>query len=471
MSTAAQLDREAAAHGQHAHAVAVLLAEQGHGPLLLGRVDIGDFGFHRTVLADFCVDQIFQCLDLLGLDGLEVTEVKTQTLTVDQRALLLHMLTQHLTQRGMQQVRGRVVQCRCLSHRGIHLRSYSRGRLEQAAGHYAMVQEGTTSLGGIAHIKAQPRRSEITAVTDLTAGLGIERRAVKHHHALLTLSQTLDRSPSLEQADNLGFANGSAVAGEFGVHVDLDQTVVIQTEGAGGTRTLALGLHLTLETGLIDAQAALAGDITGQVHGEAVGVVQLEHHLTRNFLAGQFGEILLQNLQTLLQGLGKLLFLGFQHALDMSLLLHQFREGRAHFAGQGGIDLVEEGTAGTELVAVTAGAANDATQHIAAAFVGRQYAVGNQEAAGADMVSHHLQRGLAFVGAANRDRRRIQQALEQVDLVVRVDVLQHGTDAFQPHTGVHARRRQRVQHAVRGAVELHEHVVPDLDVAVAIFFR
>src|SRR5690606_20874505 len=48
---------------------------------------------------------------------------------------------------------------------------------------------------------------------------------------------------------------------------------------------------------------------------------------------------------------------------------------------------------------------------------------------------------------------------------------QHGADALQAHTGVHARRRQRMQHAVGGAIELHEHVVPDLDVAVAIFFR
>src|SRR5690606_39001654 len=61
------------------------------------------------------------------------------------------------------------------------------------------------------------------------------------------------------------------------------------------------------------------------------------------------------------------------------------------------------------------------------------------------------------------------QALEQVDLVVRVDVLQHGADALQAHAGVHGGRRKRVQHAVRSSIELHEHVVPDLDVAVAVF--
>ena len=50
-------------------------------------------------------------------------------------------------------------------------------------------------------------------------------------------------------------------------------------------------------------------------------------------------------------------------------------------------------------------------------------------------------------------------------------MLHHRTDPLQAHAGVHRRRWQRMQHAIGGAVELHEHVVPDFDVAVAIFFR
>ncbi len=50
-------------------------------------------------------------------------------------------------------------------------------------------------------------------------------------------------------------------------------------------------------------------------------------------------------------------------------------------------------------------------------------------------------------------------------------VLHHRTDPLQAHAGVHRRRRQRMQHAIGGAVELHEDVVPDLDVTVAVFFR
>ncbi len=61
--------------------------------------------------------------------------------------------------------------------------------------------------------------------------------------------------------------------------------------------------------------------------------------------------------------------------------------------------------------------------------------------------------------------------LEQIDLVVGMHVLQHGGEALQAHAGIHARRWQRRQRAIRRAVELHEYQVPDLDVAIAIFIR
>ncbi len=47
-------------------------------------------------------------------------------------------------------------------------------------------------------------------------------------------------------------------------------------------------------------------------------------------------------------------------------------------------------------------------------------------------------------------------------------VLQHRRQALQAHAGVDAGLGQLVHHAVFGAVELHEDVVPDLDVAVAV---
>ncbi len=73
---AAQLDGETTAHGQHAHLIAVFLAEQRHGALALGRLDIGFLDFNGSVAANLGVDLVFQRLELLGLDRLEMAEVE-----------------------------------------------------------------------------------------------------------------------------------------------------------------------------------------------------------------------------------------------------------------------------------------------------------------------------------------------------------------------------------------------------------
>ena len=49
--------------------------------------------------------------------------------------------------------------------------------------------------------------------------------------------------------------------------------------------------------------------------------------------------------------------------------------------------------------------------------------------------------------------------------------LQHRGEALQAHAGIHRGLGQRCHIAVRIAVVLHEHQVPDLDIAVAVLFR
>ena len=50
-------------------------------------------------------------------------------------------------------------------------------------------------------------------------------------------------------------------------------------------------------------------------------------------------------------------------------------------------------------------------------------------------------------------------------------VLHDRADALQPHAGIHTRRWQRVHLAVSRAIELHEDVVPDFDIAITVLFR
>src|SRR5690606_16856460 len=225
VGAAAQLDGEAAAHGQHAHLVAVLLAEQGHGALGLGGLDVGLMDLDLGVLADLGVDQVLQRAQLLGLDRLGVAEVEAQTLAVDQRALLLYVLAQHLAQGGVQQVGGRMVQRGGLAHRGVDLGLDAGADAQAAPGDHAVVQEGTAGLGGVAHVEAHAGALEVAAVTDLATRLGVERGLVQHHHALLALGEAVDGGAGLEQGDDLAAAAGALVTEEDGVAVNLDQAV------------------------------------------------------------------------------------------------------------------------------------------------------------------------------------------------------------------------------------------------------
>ena len=113
-------------------------------------------------------------------------------------------------------------------------------------------------------------------------------------------------------------------------------------------------------------------------------------------------------------------------------------------------------------------AADDPAQHVAAALVARDHAVDDQERARADVVGDHLERVRRQVLGAGLARRRLDEVLEEVDLVVRVHALQHRGDPLEPHAGVDRGLRQRIEPARLVAVELHEDEVPDLDVAVAV---
>ena len=119
---------------------------------------------------------------------------------------------------------------------------------------------------------------------------------------------------------------------------------------------------------------------------------------------------------------------------------------------------------------VAHGAAHDAAQHIAAAFVGREHAVGDQEARGAQMIGDDARARLVrrIGGAADVIVDGGDQRAEEVDVVVVVHALQHGGDALEPHAGVDRGARQGEALARRDLLELHEDEVPDLDEAVAV---
>ena len=115
MRAAAQFDRPAhgvaatLAHGDDAHLVAVFLAEQRARARGDGVVDGHQPRGDRRILQHDVVGDILDPLDLAGAHRLGMREVEAQAVGRDQRALLRHVIAEHLAQRLVQKMRGRMI--------------------------------------------------------------------------------------------------------------------------------------------------------------------------------------------------------------------------------------------------------------------------------------------------------------------------------------------------------------------------
>ena len=116
VGAAAQLHAEPG-HGHHADGVAVLLAEERHRAGRDGLVPRTHLGHDGSVPVDLRVHDALDLAQLRRRDRPEVHEVEAQPIRRDQRAGLLHVRAEHLPQRRVQEVRGRVVPACRVAHR------------------------------------------------------------------------------------------------------------------------------------------------------------------------------------------------------------------------------------------------------------------------------------------------------------------------------------------------------------------
>ena len=87
------------------------------------------------------------------------------------------------------------------------------------------------------------------------------------------------------------------------------------------------------------------------------------------------------------------------------------------------------------------------------------------------MVGNHIKRFILAILCSENVGGRIDEITENVDLIVAVYALHDRGNTLQPHAGIDRRFGQRMQLALGIAVVLHEHQVPDFDVAVAVLVR
>ena len=122
-------------------------------------------------------------------------------------------------------------------------------------------------------------------VGELTAALGVERRAVEHELDLVALGEPTGRDAvAADDAANRRLADDLVVAGELHRRADRVRDLAVGAASAClallrprvGLGPVALLAHQPAEAVLVDRQPLLGGHLQGQVDREAVGVVQRE---------------------------------------------------------------------------------------------------------------------------------------------------------------------------------------------------
>ena len=485
MRTTAELAGERlvlGAHGDDADDVAVLLAKEGDSAGGLGLVDAHDAGHDRLGSEDLLVDQVLDSLELLGGQGLKVREVKAQVLGRHQRAGLGDMLAQDLLKGGVEQVRSGVVAAQEATALGVERGGHGSTDGQRALGNVCDVGIQAVVILGVGNGQHDALGRKLAGVALLATHLGVERSAVKHDLDILASGSGLDGLAVAHDGDNLGALDHIVViAVELG-HGDLigklDPHVVEAAPGIAlgvGAGAGFLVLHAGGKAFHVDVVTSGAGDLDGQVDGEAKGVVQLKGNIARkNSALGKRCQGLVQVDAAVVERRGEALLLGGDDALDERDVLEQLGIGLAHLSVDLIDELGQEGALDAQQAAVEHGAAEQAAQDVLATLVAGQDAVGNHEVDGTGVVGDNAQRAagtgvvVGDIGLAADLLAQFNEVLHQIAIVVGGLVLHDSGHALQAHARIEVAVRQLRHGAVLLAVVLGKHEVPELQEAVAV---
>ena len=263
------------------------------------------------ILHDLLVRQALHLDDLFGRHGLEVGEVEAQTAVGDVAARLLHMIAQHLAQRPMQDVRSGVVAADTLAARHVDGGMHGIARAQATAFHLHGVRD--QALLGL--LRVQDRHDGIVlrkhaGVADLAALLSVEGRSVQHHATLVARLQHIHLHAVFHERQHARFGVVLRIAEEFGGTHGLEDLVHHAAIGGpgrlgvlriGSASALALLVHAAAEAFHINFDAALVAQLSRDLHGEAVRIVQRERAVARQHLALELGQRLVEERAALAQ--------------------------------------------------------------------------------------------------------------------------------------------------------------------------
>ena len=451
---------------------------------------------HREVLAHREVRHLLDLAAGRGRERLPPREVQAQVAGLVVRAGLQRRRAEHLAQGGVHHVGARVRLAGREPPLGVDLGEHAGTGVQGAGDDLDGVRD--QPLDRPLHVddpKLHAVGGDDALVGDLAAALGVEGGAVEHDLPALA---RLDLGHGLavdDQPDDGGLARellvGQEVGGAVGPQVapHLGVRVARLLRLGVGLGPLALLAHQVREALAVDLEPLLGGHLQGQVDREAVGVVQLERLVAREgrpaaLLGARHGGV--EDRGAGREGAPERLLLrvrdlrdAVEAALQLGVALLHPLERHGQQLGQARVLVAEQPHRAHR-------AAQHPAQHVATALVAGGDAVADQHQRGAHVVGDDAQPHVVGVAGAGRVAGVLAVALaghlggagddrvDLVDLVEVVDPLQQGRHPLQAHAGVDVALRQRpgdvevVLGAHRRELLLHEHQVPELEVAVLV---
>ena len=273
---------------------------------------------------------------------------------------------------------------------------------------------------------------------------------------------------------------GGAGVDEFAVGGQVGMRVLAR-RGVGLGPAALLG-HQLAEAELVDGKPCLGSHFQGQVDREAVGVVQGEGvGPAQHRLAGRASRLrgLLEQPRTRRQGAVERGLLGHRDPVDAVEVGDQFGVRRSHRVAHGHHQVGHHGLFDAEQFGGADDPAQQPAQHVAAALVAGRHTVADDDRRGPAVVGDDPVADVVLVVARavapGRDGgHHIDDGAQQVGFVDVVHALQQAGHPLDAHAGVDVLARQRpedlevVLGGALAALVLHEHEVPDLDVAVLV---
>ncbi len=371
--------------------------------------------------------------------------------------------------------------------RGVDLGAHDQRALGQAALVHDQVLDRLLHVIDLKHRAVVGQ--DLALVGQLAASLRVERRTVEDHldggrggdrrHGALAL---LHDAEDLRTAGVVGVSEEVDRRGqrllEVVVHGQVHVVALLQRIGAGAG--LLLG-HQLAELRLVDLHALFGRHLQRQFDREAVGVVQGE--------GVGAGDGVLAGIPGLGNGHVEDLGAGFQGAAEGVLLtvrgLGHVMEGllqlgvARHHRVLGHREQRRQHRIGhAERAHRLDDAAQQAAQHVAAAVVGRAHAVAHDHQRGTHVVGDHAEldvhRLVVAVQAAGHALRGLDDREHLVGLIDVVLALQQIGHALQAGAGIDVLVLQLADDVQVGLgldvvdLEVLEHQVPDLDVAVLV---